>query len=63
MQITVQIKSVYGVEKIYPVCAKAKAFATLVKQKTLTVDDLRVIKALGYKIEVVQQVLEIAPCN
>lgn len=56
LKIIVQIKNVYGEEKIYPVCEKAHLFARLVKQKTLTHQDIKVIKELGYTIEVQQQV-------
>lgn len=51
--IQVEIKSVYGNEKIYPVCIKAKAFARLVRQTTLTNRDIEAIKELGFTVEVV----------
>lgn len=54
MNIIVSVKNVYGRETIYPECAKAKTFARLIRQKTLTVDDVREIKSLGYKIELKQ---------
>lgn len=56
MKIQVSIKSVYGQEKIYPVCKNAKLFAELVGQKTLTRSDISKIKMLGYEVEVVQEV-------
>ena len=52
MEITVVIKSVYGNEQIYPVCEQAKLFAALAGTKTLTNQSLRLIKQLGYKINV-----------
>ena len=52
MTITVQIKTVYGNEAIYPICDKAKQFAALVGTKTLTRDAIAKIKTLGYSIEV-----------
>ena len=52
MTITVQIKTVYGNEAIYPICDKAKQFAALVGTKTLTRDAIAKIKALGYSVEV-----------
>jgi hypothetical protein len=52
MKITVEIKSVYGNETIYPICDQAKIFAELLKQVTLTARDIKVIKKLGYAIEV-----------
>lgn len=50
--IQIQIKQVYGEEKIYPVCDKAKTFAEMLGQKTLTPRDLTYIRALGYAFEV-----------
>lgn len=53
--ITIQIKSVYGNETVYPVCDKAKAFAEIAGTKTLTPQALRVIERMGYQIKVQQQ--------
>ena len=50
MQIKVQIRTVYGVETVYPICDKAKAFASIARTKTLTPEILYQIKALGYGI-------------
>lgn len=50
MEIRVEIKSVYGEEKIYPVCEQAKLFAQLANTKTLTPAALRLIGRLGYDI-------------
>lgn len=55
MTIHVEIKSVYGVEKIYPIDTNAKIFAELVNQKTLTFEDVTLIKKLGYEVIVVSQ--------
>tara|TARA_R110000744_G_scaffold21338_6_gene55372 strand:+ start:1014 stop:1187 length:174 start_codon:yes stop_codon:yes gene_type:complete len=52
MKITVQIKSNYGQEMIYPVSAPAKIFADLAGTKTLTRRALQHIAMLGYTIEV-----------
>lgn len=52
--ITVNIKNVYGVERIYPVCDRAKLFARLVSQETLTRRDVDIIKQLGYEVRVEQ---------
>lgn len=54
--IEVRIRSVYGVERIYPVCDRAKTFAKLVRQKILTMDEIRYIKELGYKVVVVHEI-------
>ena len=53
MVIQVRVKNVYGNETIYPVCDKAKTFAAMVKQSTLTRTDIKHIKALGFAVEVV----------
>lgn len=50
MEITVEIKNVYGNEMIYPVCAIAEGLAKLAGTKTLTRDAIKTIKELGYKI-------------
>ena len=52
MNITVEIRSAYGKEVIYPVCKDAKIFAVLVGQKTLTSTDIIHIKNLGYTVTV-----------
>lgn len=52
MTITVEIKSVYGNEMIYPACETAKQFAALIGTKTLTREAIAKIKALGYSIQV-----------
>lgn len=53
MKITVEIKSVYGVDRIYPVCDNAKRFTKLTGNKTLSQADIETIKALGFTVEVV----------
>jgi hypothetical protein len=50
--ITVEIKSVFGNEKIYPVSVEAHTFARLIKQKTFTEHDIAIIKDLGYEVQV-----------
>lgn len=59
MTIQVTIKTVYGERRIYPICPKAKLFANFTSGKTLTDNAINIIKQLGYKIEVVQDVLEL----
>ncbi len=51
MQITVQIKSVYGEDKVYPVCEKAKLFASIARTTTLTTATIERIKELGYTLK------------
>ena len=54
LKIKVQIKHVYGNETIYPFCEKAKIFAQMLNQRTLTRHDIQHIKQLGYAVEVVR---------
>ena len=54
LQITVEIKDVYGKQVVYPVCPAAKAFAAIAATTTLTVNAIKGIKALGYAITVKQ---------
>lgn len=49
--IQVQVKSVYGVDRIYPINQKAHQFAALLNRKTLTKADLDKIKGMGFIIE------------
>ena len=50
MTITVQIKTVYGNEAIYPVCLCAETFVQLTGKKTLSRSDIAKIKLLGYEV-------------
>ena len=59
MQITVKLKNVFGVERIYPICEKAKLFTKLAGSATLTAEKIKYIKELGYKVVVVQQKVEL----
>jgi len=54
-EITIEIKNVYGEDKAYPVCEKAKLFTDIAGTKTLRPSDLNYIQQLGYKISVKQQ--------
>lgn len=56
MKIQVSIRNVYGNQTIYPACTQSKLFATLVSQATLTSRDIKIIKELGYSVEVAQEV-------
>lgn len=55
MQITVQIRTVYGVEQVYPVCDQARMFAAVAGTKTLTHSALQAIEAGGHTIQIQQQ--------
>ena len=50
LNLTVKIKNVYGVDRIYPVCDKAQLFARISGNKTLLPDDIELIKKLGYNL-------------
>jgi|TARA_R110002020_G_scaffold445843_1_gene657794 hypothetical protein len=51
MDITVQVRNVYGEDKVYPICSNAKLFAEIAGTKTLTRDALQRIKWLGVEIK------------
>jgi hypothetical protein len=53
MNIQVNIKQVYGVDRIYPVNDKAMILTQLTNKKTLDKRDIELIKKLGYEIEVI----------
>mgnify|MGYP000261668080 CR=1 FL=1 len=48
-QILIELKSVYGETKAYPLCEKAKEFAAMLGTKTLTPHALKSIKKLGFE--------------
>ena len=50
MSLIVSKKNVYGVERIYPVCNKAKIFAAISGNKTLLPEVIEQIKKLGYNL-------------
>lgn len=52
MFITVQVRSVYGNDLVYPVDDQALLFARLVGAKTFNASQLHTIKALGYAVHV-----------
>ena len=52
MELIVKIKTVYGVEKIYPVCEAAKTIAEIAGTTTLTKETIALAKKLGYWITV-----------
>ena len=55
--IKVEIKNVFGTEKIYPLCEDAKLFASMKSQATLTRADIAIIKNLGYSVEVISKIV------
>jgi hypothetical protein len=54
MNATVQIKTHYGTQYIYPICQTAQHLAALTGKKTFSHSDIKTIKALGYSIDVQQ---------
>ncbi len=48
--LIVEKKNVYGVERVYPVCTKAKLFASISGNKTLLPEVIEQIKKLGYNL-------------
>ena len=51
MKITIEIKTQYGQTVAHPICCKAKLFAKIAGTKTLTMETLKNVRALGYEIE------------
>ena len=52
MHITVQVRSVYGNDLVYPMDDQAILFASLVGAKTFNASQLGKIRALGYAVHV-----------
>ena len=50
MNLVVSKKNVYGVERVYPVCDKAKLFAYISGNKTLLPNVINAVKQLGYNL-------------
>jgi|TARA_R110001583_G_scaffold109480_1_gene258234 hypothetical protein len=57
MNIQVKIKSVYGIERIYPMCKISNSFTRLMRKRTLDRDEVQEIKSMGYTVEVVSEKL------
>ena len=53
MRIHIEIRTVYGIDTVYPVCETARKLARLAGTKSLTREALLVISDLGYDIEVI----------
>ena len=49
--IYVEKKNIYGNELLYPVCQRAKIFAILTGQKTLSTGAIIKVKQLGYSVK------------
>jgi len=48
MNLTIELKTVYGNDLIYPVCDKAKKLCSLTNQKTFSQFAIQKLKELGY---------------
>jgi hypothetical protein len=57
--ITVEIRDVYGVAKVYPMCSTAQLFADIAGTKTLLPEDIKRIQMLGYSVEVKQREIKL----
>jgi hypothetical protein len=54
MIIQIEVRSVYGEEKAYPLCEDAVRFARIAGTVTLTRKTLRLVAELGYRIHVLR---------
>ena len=50
MELIVEKKNVFGVERIYPKCHKSQILTALTGQKTLLDCDIKLIKKSGYTL-------------
>lgn len=57
MSVQVRISNQYGNRRIFPVNAQAKIFAEIAGQKTLSDNHIKLIKELGFDVEVIPEVL------
>lgn len=48
MELSIEVKNVYGKETIYPKCEKGLLLAQFKGQKTFTESDIKTLKQLGY---------------
>lgn len=51
-ELTVEIKSVYGNELIYPACDTSRVLCRLMGKKTLSDNDVKQLKSIGYTFKV-----------
>jgi hypothetical protein len=57
--IYLRVKNNYGNEHYYPECKTSRLIAELTGKKTLTKDNIHVLKAHGYKLEPVSDPITI----
>ena len=51
MNITLEVKTHYGTQYIYPICDTAEKLAALTGKKTFSINDIKKIRALNYVID------------
>lgn len=51
MLLELQAKSIYGTERIYPMNELAKKITTLLQRKTLTKDEVTLLKEIGFTVK------------
>lgn len=51
MIIEVQLKQVYGRDRIYPINDAAKKFAQLIKKKTFDMSEIKLLSEIGFEIK------------
>lgn len=49
--LKLQVRSVYGTERIYPMNAQAHNICELLRRKTLNKDDVMILQKMGFAIE------------
>lgn len=58
-EITIEAKGVYGRTLYYPACKRAELFAQLTNKTTLTPETIKIVKELGYNINIQQPTWEV----
>ena len=48
--IFVKVKSVYGVDRVYPACAVSELLAGLVGNKTFSREHVRILREIGFEL-------------
>lgn len=48
--VTVELKTVYGIDKVYPSCARAKIFADIAGTKTFSSANIERMRDLGFRV-------------
>ena len=48
--IFVKVKSVYGVDRVYPACEVSELLAQLVGNKTFSREHVQILRAIGFEL-------------